>query len=354
MTPEPISSASQSTSAHARHPQARQSWTWRTEWPTWLLIVVIYSAWFGIASHARVLGLPFALPALAIVSAWYMSLQHELLHGHPTRWPLLNAAFGFAPLALWFPYRVYKASHLAHHAAETLCDPRLDPESYFVTREDWQRAGHLARALLLARNTLVGRLLLGPALVIASTGYQACMKLARGDLRDIPMWITHALAVAALLIWLNHVCGISVALFIAAVAYPALSIASIRSFLEHRPDADPARRSVIVRAAWPWRLLFLNNNFHAVHHDLPGVPWFALPRIYRQREREYHLRSGSFIVGGYREWFLRFAVKPVISPVYSVSSSSCVEGAAMSASTTPMPSDEVRSDTAIIDSAGFA
>jgi fatty acid desaturase len=26
--------------------------------------------------------------------------------------------------------------------------------------------------------------------------------------------------------------------------------------------------------------LVLNNNYHAVHHDLPHVPWFALREVY--------------------------------------------------------------------------
>ena len=79
----------------------RNSWTWRSEWPTWLLIVVIYGSWFGFATHARQLGLPIAAALLAVLGAWYMSLQHELLHGHPTRWPFINALIGAAPLAVW-------------------------------------------------------------------------------------------------------------------------------------------------------------------------------------------------------------------------------------------------------------
>jgi len=106
---------------------------WRTQWPTWALIVAIYGGWFGLATHARVLGLPLTTALLALVSAWYMSLQHELLHGHPTRSAHLNALLGFAPLAVWFPYRVYRDSHLQHHDDPHLTHPGCDPESYFVS-----------------------------------------------------------------------------------------------------------------------------------------------------------------------------------------------------------------------------
>src|SRR5690242_2149136 len=63
----------------------------RTEWPTWLLILTIYGGWFGVATHARALGLPLCAALLIVFSTWYMSLQHELLHGHPTRSPFINA-----------------------------------------------------------------------------------------------------------------------------------------------------------------------------------------------------------------------------------------------------------------------
>jgi hypothetical protein len=46
------------------------SWTWRTEWPTWALIVTIYGGWFGVASHARSLGLPLTAALLGLSSTW--------------------------------------------------------------------------------------------------------------------------------------------------------------------------------------------------------------------------------------------------------------------------------------------
>src|ERR1700761_8331116 len=149
------------------------SWTWRTQWPTWALIVTIYGGWFGVATHARELGLPLTAFLLALLSTWYLSLQHELLHGHPTRSRFINGLLGFAPLAFWFPYGIYRASHLRHHEDEHLTRPVADPESYFVTHAIWQRAGTATRALLTLRNTFVGRLLLGPAFAIAATTFDA-------------------------------------------------------------------------------------------------------------------------------------------------------------------------------------
>jgi fatty acid desaturase len=292
------------------------SWTWRTEWPTWVLIVTIYGGWFSVATHARSLGLPLTTGLLALLSAWYMSLQHELLHGHPTRSRLVNGLLGFAPLAVWFPYGIYRNSHLRHHDDVHLTRPEHDPESYFVTGETWRRAGTATRALLMLRNTFVGRLLVGPAFAIAATTIDAMRKVGRGDWREVPLWLAHGVSLGGLAWWLHTACGISVWLFMLGVGYGALSLSSIRSFYEHRAAEAVEHRTVLNEAAWFWRLLFLNNNYHAVHHDLPHVPWFALRNVYATCRQQYMERSGGFLVHGYSEWLRLFAFAPVVHPVH--------------------------------------
>ncbi|WP_144109029.1 fatty acid desaturase [Paraburkholderia sp. BCC1886] len=297
-----------------------KTWTWRTQWPTWVLIVTIYASWFGVATHARELGLPVAVALLALLGAWYMSLQHELLHGHPTRSPFVNALIGFAPLAVWFPYRVYRDSHLQHHDDAHLTQPEHDPESYFVSARRWHRAGWAIRALLTWRNTFVGRLIIGPAFSLAATAVEALGRFKRGDWRDLPAWLAHGVALVALTWWLQQFCAIPAWAFIVGAGYGALSLGSIRSFQEHRVAGSHEHRTVINEAAWFWRLLFLNNNYHLVHHDLPGVPWFALKEVYEASRSEYIERSGGFLVNGYSEWLKLHAVSPVAHPAHGESS----------------------------------
>ncbi|MFM0055224.1 fatty acid desaturase [Paraburkholderia phytofirmans] len=292
------------------------SWTWRTQWPTWALIVTIYGGWFGVATHARELGLPFTTLLLAVLGTWYMSLQHELLHGHPTRSAFVNALLGFAPLAVWFPYGIYRDSHLQHHDDPHLTHSERDPESYFVSALVWRRTGWALRALLTFRNTFIGRLLVGPAFSIAATGVDALRKIKSGDWRDVPLWLAHFAAIAALTAWLQHACGIPVWVFIVGAGYGALSLSSVRSFQEHREAQAHEHRSVINEAAWFWRLLFLNNNYHLVHHDLPHVPWFALREVYETSRQQYIDRSGGFLVRGYSEWLRRYAFARAAHPVY--------------------------------------
>src|SRR5471032_86961 len=158
--------------------QLRASWRWRSEWPTWFLIVAVYGGWFATALNARSIGIPFAVSILAVLSCLYLSLQHELLHGHPTRFPLFNALFGIAPLAVWFPYAVYRESHLRHHDDVHLTDPDLDPETYFVSARRWRGAGPVVRGLLIVRNTFFGRIVLGPLFSIVKTIGSAFTQIA--------------------------------------------------------------------------------------------------------------------------------------------------------------------------------
>ena len=66
--------------------QQQERWLWRSELPTWGLIVAIYAGWFGVFALHKTLGLLLTTLILIWFTAWYMSLQHELIHGHPTRY----------------------------------------------------------------------------------------------------------------------------------------------------------------------------------------------------------------------------------------------------------------------------
>ncbi len=137
------------------------------EWPT----VAVASA--IAAGLAATLALHERLPAvveivvLGVLAAWYGSLQHEVIHGHPTRWPRVNTALAIVPLDLVVPFRSYRTLHVAHHQTPDLTDPDDDPESWYVTAETWASAGRVQRWYISATRTLLGRLVLGPPVVAA-------------------------------------------------------------------------------------------------------------------------------------------------------------------------------------------
>jgi len=68
---------------------------------------------------------------------------------------------------------------------------------------------------------------------------------------------------------------------------------------------------VINEASLVWRVLFLNLNYHVVHHDLPGVPWYGLRAIYLRDKAQYQQHNQHFVVRGYGEWLRRFWAKAV-------------------------------------------
>lgn len=287
-----------------------RSWLWRSELPTWLLIGVIYGGWFAVMLNAQTLGRLPATLLLIVFTGWYMSLQHELIHGHPTRWPRVNQLFGTLPLAVWYPYGLYRDSHLAHHRNHTLTEPDEDPETYYLSAARWAKLPRWQQQLIHLRNTFLGRLLLGPLLDVAATFGGMWQALRRGDRLAIAMWLLHGTLLALLFFWMARQ-GFSPLWYLLAVSYPALALTKVRSFYEHRAADDPLARSVNNEAAWPWRMLFLNLNYHSVHHDLPGVPWYGLRRLYlRDREHYYH-RNHGFRVAGYRVWLRQFWVRPV-------------------------------------------
>lgn len=291
------------------------TFTARSEWPTWALLFGVYGSWLALIAGWPLLGY-WTLPPLILVVVLQQSLQHELIHGHPTPWPRLNAALAYPPLGLWFPYPLYRDSHLAHHRREHLTDPALDPESRYVDGELWERRGPTGRSLLWLDKTLIGRMLIGPVLSLRGMLGHEVRRWRLGERGVLRVWLVHLGLVAALLSGIQHLSGMPILVYVLGVAWPALALALVRSFYEHRPAQDPAQRCVLNESAGPLRLLFLNNSLHLVHHDLPGLPWYLIPRVYRARRGAYRVRSGDFVFSGYRELGRRFAWQAVDAPVH--------------------------------------
>ncbi|RFP18803.1 MULTISPECIES: fatty acid desaturase [unclassified Duganella] len=289
---------------------------WLGEWPTWLLIVVIYGGWFLTLTYWRQIG---DVPATLLMiwwCAWYMSLQHELIHGHPTPWAWVNRLFGYAPLAIWYPYRLYRDSHLRHHIDFHLTMPALDTESYYVSPAVWAGLSKPVQLLYWFNKTFWGRLLVGPAIAVAAAWSEALRQPLRGEWRNVPMWLIHFAMLGGLLWWVHAAFGMSPLYYVLAISYPAQSLTMIRSYYEHRPAAEHKQRIVLNEAGFVFRVLFLNNNLHLVHHDLPSLPWYLLPRVYRARRAAYNTRSGGFHLHGYGELMRRFGFTPVDAPVH--------------------------------------
>jgi fatty acid desaturase len=290
--------------------------TGRTEWPTWLLLVGFYSAWVTVVLAKDALGEVFTVVLLIPLVVLWMSIQHELIHGHPTRWPSVNKALGYLPFAVWYPYEIYKDTHLAHHNDEVLTVPGQDPESRYVTSDFWKQSPAYMRALLWINKTVGGRLMMGAPLALLILVATELRSLFRSGPSNIKMWSGHLFSVVALLVFVEHFSAISAAQYVFLVSIPALSVAMIRSFYEHRPSERPEHRTVITESSGPLSWLFLNLNLHLVHHDLPGLPWFYLPRVYKARREQWITRNNGFYFQGYSELVRQHLAEPVDCPVH--------------------------------------
>lgn len=307
-------------SAQQRDIQAlSRTFTGRTQWPTWFLLLGVPAAWFALLLGSPLLGAGWTIVLLIPVVVLWMSVQHELLHGHPTRLNGLNKVLGYAPFALWYPYTLYRDSHLQHHRDHDLTLPGIDPESRYMTQAHWQGSSKLLRGLLWLNKTVPGRLLVGPPLALYGMAQEELRRLRRGDRQAWCMWLTHGFFTLLMFAFIAYCSELAVWQYVFLVTVPVLSVGMVRSFYEHRPAVRPEQRTVLNEAGWPWTWLFLNLNLHLVHHDLPSLPWFYLPRVYRARRAQWQQRSGGFLVQGYGELIRRHAVQAIDSPQHPFS-----------------------------------
>ncbi len=286
------------------------------EWPTLALAAFIYGSWLALTCWHADVPVWLLIPAGGWLVCWHSSLQHEVLHGHPTRNAALNRAIALPPLALWLPFDRYRASHLQHHRDERLTDPLDDPESRYVTLESWAQLGHLGQMLVRAQSTMFGRLVIGP--FWAAGGF--FVSEARALIADEPgrrkLWARHLAAAAVVVAWLSLVCGMSLWLYIAGFVIPGTSLMLIRSFAEHRAESAVSRRTAIVEAYGPLALLFLFNNLHAAHHARPAIPWYRLPGFYRANRAAFVGAERGPFYAGYRDVFRRFLLRAHDKPIH--------------------------------------
>ena len=158
--------------------------------------------WLGTVDLALRRAALVARPAARrLLLAWHGSLQHEAVHGQLAPWRWLNDAIALPPLGLWLPFPIYRATHRAHHDFAILTEPWRDPKSFYVDQATWRRLRRPVRAVLWVHNTMLGRLLLGPALVIGQFYWAELRALQRGDRRNLGIWAWHLPLATLVLLW---------------------------------------------------------------------------------------------------------------------------------------------------------
>jgi fatty acid desaturase len=289
------------------------------EVPTWALLAAVYGGWLLATAFAATLGPWLAVPLLGVLLAQHSSLQHEAIHGHPTPWQWLNDALVFPALGLLIPYERFRDLHLAHHHDPALTDPHDDPETNYLDPRVWARLSRPARALLAANNTLLGRMLLGPFIGMADLARRDFTLVRAGDRRVARAWLLHGLGIVPVALWLWLAGSVSVGAYLVA-CWLGLAILRIRTFLEHQAHERAGARSVIIEDRGPLALLFLNNNYHAVHHANPRLAWYRLPGEFARRRDEWLRRNDGYAYRSYGDVFRRYLFRrkdPVAHPIWT-------------------------------------
>jgi fatty acid desaturase len=287
------------------------------EWPTFILIAIVYGVIGLLAWNHAILPWWIILPVGSYFAALHVSLQHEVLHGHPTgnRW--LNEALVFVNPHFWMPYPRYRDVHLIHHNDANLTDPRLDPESYYMLPADWAELPGLKQTLYRINNTLAGRMMLGPAISIVQFWSSDLKAVFRGDNDRAKAWAYHGAAVVLTLWLVAGIAGMPIWQYLLLIAYPGISLSLVRSYCEHQAAEATSERTIIVEASPFWSLLFLNNNLHVAHHERPALAWYKIPEFYRGQRARLLAQNNHYFMRGYGEIFRRYflqAKEPVPYP----------------------------------------
>ncbi len=286
------------------------------EVPTLLLVVATYAGWLASTSLYGRWPLWIVAPLTAVLVTLHGSLQHEIVHGHPTRWGSLNRLFAVVPLSLWLPYDRYRQSHLAHHIDARLTDPLDDPESYYWTAAAWGRLTPIGRTIVRMQQTLAGRVTVGAFWTIGRFWCAEWHKLLRNEPGVRAAWLEHLLWCVPVIVWVKVVCGMPLWVYGLTMAIPGTSLTLIRSFAEHRARTPVRYRVAIVEGSWILGPLYLFNNLHALHHEAPGIPWYEYPARYRLHRERLIKENGGLVYRTYFDVARRFLLRAHDAPVH--------------------------------------
>ena len=280
------------------------------------IICGLYLSWF----LTIIYGNEIPLIALFLIGGYltclHGSLQHNAVHGYPTRRHWLNTAMVYPPLAFFYPYQTYREAHLKHHRIDELTDVDTDPESIYLSRAYWNSLNGFGKLVYRFNFTLLGRLLIGPFLALYHLWKSEFIAIVSGDVRCLRTWILHILACAGLALFIHYASDMPLWKYVVCFVYPGIALTLLRSYTEHRWSAVAQQRTIIIEGSFLTRLLYLNNNYHWVHHENPGLAWQQLRHVFDQRRSEILQSNGNFYYRGYLQILGRVFKDRWIDPIH--------------------------------------
>jgi fatty acid desaturase len=284
------------------------------EWRTLAVVIAVYGLTVLTVLRYDVLTPWLAVPMLAVLGAWHLSMQHEVLHGHPFKNQFINDAIGGIPVTLWIPYLAFKKDHHEHHLSD-LTNPALDNESYYVSQEQWDKAGRIRRAAWTANRTILFRMFVWTIVSTITYVLSVLKRAVRGENGDRLAVALHVVGLV-FVVYLVSLSSMPLWQFALGTLYGGRILNAIRPFPEHKYQSGVETRTAMIMAGRFMSLLMLNNNLHVAHHEEPGVPWYRYDKLMQRVNAVQRARdAGVLYEGGYAEVFRRFSFTPVDSPV---------------------------------------
>jgi fatty acid desaturase len=161
--------------------------------------------------------------------------------------------------------------------------------------------------MLRINSTLLGRMVLGPAIGVTGFLRSEWPKL-RSDADVRQAWLLHFVGMIPVFLIVQIGFGLPFWLYALVPAYIGLSIIGVRTYCEHQWFEDPDGRTIIVENSL-LSILFLYNNLHIVHHKLPTVAWYHLPRLYQDKKDDWQKLNKGYVFPNYLAIFRSFALK---------------------------------------------
>ena len=289
------------------------------DWRTLVIAVLVYGGWLATVFLHKQMPWWATFALLTWFGAWHLSLQHELVHGHPFRNSKLNAALASLSLTMWVPFLSFKRDHISHHNT-TLTHPELDTESYYSMPERWQHSGRFLRSIYWANRTIAFRLTIWSVFSTVQYFFADAWRAIRNVDNARSAWVLHIPGLIAVTYIVNNLAGMSMIEYLIGGVFASHSLNMMRSFAEHKTIGDESTRTAIIDAGRVMSLLMLNNNLHIAHHDEPSAPWYKVPEVAeRLNAFERAQKIDALYKGGYGELLRRFTFKPYDQPVYSKS-----------------------------------
>ena len=285
------------------------------EWETLFLILFCYSLWililvFLMPGFESFILRIFGTIVLIYLVTLHSSLMHEVIHDHPTKLTWLNECLVGVNIGLLIPFKQFKKSHLDHHEVVHLTDPIKDPESYYFELEEWNNAGRFKRLFIFIRNTLIGRLFFEPIFYLIKFFSDQIFCLYKGNYLVKLGLLTHIIGIVPVLIILQFSSVFSIPNYLLFVCIPSTILLMLRTYIEHRLEADKAHQSVIVESGTIMSLMFLYNNYHAIHHAYPKLSWYLIKGCFEKDRNKWILKINNYYFLNYFEIFRKFSFKP--------------------------------------------